>query len=284
MLLKPILNDVGQELHSLYKRCPPWLQKVISSIIILVVVGSYFLLLVNQWKEFKLPNNEINNFGKILGVSTDKCEVDFCSSFIDDNWEGLDNFNKLDSENFILTPIVNEVFSDRTLYFKDEISPNYTIRFRVLPLNEERINLFIRYGNFRCLIGNGDYKQLACEENIKYPNKPEYWEPVKEVVGSKIQRWIGGYYGIKPKKELDIRIESKTLYETDQILVKLSIAYFPNQPNVNNIGKDNFEYYFTLPYKSESFMSKFGIGLIDPERSGDISAEFIDFQLDKDKI
>ena len=264
-------EEKDKQIKKFFKRYPK--SKMVVFIFLLLVAGIWFGSLAVGAFMGKAPFQLLEEYRG----------QDDPSDFSRDNikkWKGNENLIAIDEKNSIYKPkITSNFLGGRDIFFPESSNPNFNVKLRFTPKNEEKINLALNYGYlFRFIIGNGDYNQVQMQYNSRYPEKnlkKDDWVEVEEV---NQEKWIKRNGRLEPKKQIELTVHSQAKYNSNKIFITISIVGLVEGESEK--GERDFNYEIETGEKSEDFNEMLGIGLLDPSEEG-IETELEEFKLNK---
>lgn len=184
-------------------------------------------------------------------------------------WENYEKFEESPYNNLGLCPLYSSVFEGRTMYSPYLVSTDFTKEFSIQPLSEYKSNIVFEFKSiFRCIIGNGNYKHIACEvyNNEYLPYSANYLVEENQQIR---QPWISKYDGIKPKTNLFFKITSAPLENSEILNVDIEIKFIPKDSITGEYETSFFKYSIPTGQLADGIKRKIGIGLIDPDKIPD---------------
>lgn len=202
------------------------------------------------------------------------------SSIITDfsDWEGYPEISGPKNDS-VICPNPSPYFPEgRMMYYPIVIGPDRSTVLSFTPESLTKNNFVVEYKKyFRCIIGNGNYQDVVCQV-------PPYGtiyliEKIQKKDRALINKWVG----IKPKKNLILKMNWSPIVDTEKLRLKMSLDFIPANTDDGKYLTQSFEYDIPTGKHSESINSQFGVGIIDPVKyrspSSDVCARIESLEL-----
>ncbi|MFH0873847.1 MAG: hypothetical protein V1846_03360 [Candidatus Komeilibacteria bacterium] len=214
---------------------------------------------------------------QVLGVQSD-CELPLETNFSDNSRWIAEQWFFIPEETGSHTycPQLTEKNPVRVTYLDCSLGLPYSVELTAVPRSLEHSNIIIQYENiFRCIIGDGNYLHIACEE---WSPREKNYHRIRED-NSKIETpRLNGDIGVAPQTAITTIVSVKGVKNTNTLNVELVVSYIPaDSPSL--IKKKNFKYTIHLDRNSADVSSHIGIGMIDNDYKGDVCIEPLNLKL-----
>lgn len=285
-IIKELVKPERKDLRKIISKTPAWVRYLLVGLIftatVLIGGSKMHIIIFNKDILKNIRSNFSINFlsnsnQTILSVQAEnpkKCPADFCNFFQnfkdDTEWTNKQSFTVI-RENPLLLEASSSALSPGAIVNYNVSVSNFILRLLVTPLASPSANLSISYGTlYRCIIGDGGYREIGCQINKDYPHKPERWVYVNsdgEEMGKSLQQ----YSPWNINEDLNIKF-SYTRTNSEGVI----------EIQVNSNNPVNWKLKSNQVRKSQK--ENIGIGLIDPNLKHNIQAIFKSFMLDVNNI
>lgn len=241
--------------------------KKIFFIVLSIIIGLVIIIsaVISRASETK---SGLENLGIIPEDRVDKIKSSEPSHF--SNWENYNTFEPDKENSVFLCPTYSKNFPEgRVMYSPNLYGASFVKSFSVQPLSEKRLNAVFELKNiFRCIIGNGNYKNIDCEP-FNDTLQPYLTKYLKETKQNQAHAWINRYDGIKPKTKILLTVKSSPKENSEILNVSIELKFIPNASDSGQYETEYFQYNIPTKQLAINVQAKIGIGLIDPIRNPD---------------
>ncbi len=272
---------------------PKWLAPIVLVCVIVVIGLGWFFgqAVISKWITNDEPNNngvgeaittplmhdipesskseEFKTKSRIAGASTDFSK-----------WENSEKFEPRSDGGRELCPLFRSRFPEgRTMYSPDVVGSRFKGVISVKPISQNRENIVFEFRDiFRCVIGNGNYRHIACEAA---PYGTGYLIENNQNIR---QPWINRPNDVKPGTVQFLTATSEPAPNSELLRVELNLRFIPADSVDGEYKTRVFEYNIPTGGPAEQLQGQIGLGIIDPKKyrpyqPDEACAEFISFEI-----
>ncbi|HYC79879.1 MAG TPA: hypothetical protein VEC17_02540 [Candidatus Binatia bacterium] len=263
-------KKISKQINHLFHKGLEEILSVCKARLVNWLVGSIvtFILTVFPWSSSIQEEPRVINIGyevekQVIGEQT--CFV-ICEDFSNlNNWERSEYFNIVSFHPTTLNAPVSDYLSGWVMDYPDLFAPNFVSTLTVVPLGLSP-NIVFRWNEIEYILGDGSYKRISVK------NKGLYVAP---------KGYVSKHFTLPSQIEkgsnVVLQIWTTPVKGSNRLILHSVITYFNNLGDEETISVPEFIVH--LSGDPNNTYGKIGVGLIDPFKTKEITAQFIKFEV-----